>query len=54
VQSVETAKPRLDPMLETLPQGVVIQDDSSYVRTGEESVRQSAQGAIDLKNAPMV
>jgi hypothetical protein len=54
VQSVETAKPRLDPLLEVMPRGVAVQDNSSYAETCDESVRQSAQAAPYFKNAPLV
>jgi hypothetical protein len=54
VQSVETAKPRLDPMLEAMPYEMAVQDNSSYAGTCDGSVRQSAQGASNLKNAPLV
>jgi hypothetical protein len=54
VQSVETAKPRLDPLLEAKPHGMAVQDNSSYAGTGDGSVRQSAQGVPYFKNAPLV
>jgi hypothetical protein len=54
VQSVETAKPRLDPMLEAMPYEMAVQDNSSYAGTCDGSVRQSAQGASNLKNASLV
>jgi hypothetical protein len=41
-------------MLEATPQGMAVQDNSSYAGTGDSSVRQSAQAAPFFENAPMV